>query len=86
MGKFSGCTRRLAAPSLLLIDELQGTAGALTAPGLTALIEQALREVTLNFATHEDAVRAVQVARALSAIAGTPRRPTGSPGARPGCA
>jgi glycerol-3-phosphate O-acyltransferase / dihydroxyacetone phosphate acyltransferase len=60
------------------LDALHGDGEIVSSASLTAHIEGALREVTLNFATEHDAARAVHVARALTALSETPRK-VGSP-------
>jgi glycerol-3-phosphate O-acyltransferase / dihydroxyacetone phosphate acyltransferase len=62
------------------LDALHVDGDVTTAGSLTARIERALRNVTLNFATDDDAARAIHVARALTALSETPRR-VGSPSA-----
>jgi glycerol-3-phosphate O-acyltransferase/dihydroxyacetone phosphate acyltransferase len=54
------------------LDGWTAAHGGADAARLTATLEERLRAITLNFASAERAVRAVRLARTLSAIAGVP--------------
>ncbi len=53
----------------LSLDAIDESGSEMTAAQLTRQIESALRQVTLNFATDERAIRAVRVAGALASLA-----------------
>lgn len=54
------------------LDDWTAAHGVADAATLTATLEERLRAITLNFASAERAVRAVGLARTLSALAGAP--------------